>query len=934
MNGDIIAIRSLRRADGAKSYYSAVKSSSAEAVECPLDEALNELLAATMPLSTEDTIDGETLGALTVCQVGDLLRQFTAVNNETQRVYSEIDGQARAGRRLRRTLYFELDDAVDPIPWEALRLESAGFVSLNGTPVIRQVQVGGEAVAHEFFHPVKFLAVLSATPDQQGRPTTAFDEWRTIYAKLDEARTGLRAAWALDANEEPIHLVVLTNEEHVFRNVQAEDRAWIEVGTIRSEASLRAIRDRFAPHIVHVFCHGSASPGEKARLILGDVAANRKGPGNIELVPGFFDGAGESTWFVTLNACSSAASTVMSNFARLIVKKGIPAALGMREPIDVTQAKAVSSHLYGQLFDALANLNRDADPVEVDFGPAMPQLLRVLHEVTHKDHLDHERCWHWSIPRLYIREAGLKLVRRGARSKAAAISLALIRELEQSLNTFETILQTAPPDQDTAPLECSKKLIQDRIASERLHFRASAQATIERCLTEDDARLITIDRAPIQLAANAYIGNGTAASGEIADPGVFIAENRPPDYRPKAQLAGRDTHDLNDWTRPDVGWGLIVAQGVPVPRPLNRLMEVRGGRVFRYRPERVAQGRQFLYDPEYDASPALVNADIGMEEGCIPRFLLIYGSPEQVPWALQYQLNMNRAVGRLDLIGEALENYVDHAINEWRDSQADPACSVVWATRHSSSDFTASSLSAIAEPLAGALPGAPNTLFRDDATAENLQQQLGDVMPSLVVTASHGSTSPLDESERLRAFLGLPIDQSYSVLDPDQLLAAWSPDGAIWYAHACCSAGSDRISAFAGLFDSTSSLGAVLQAVASIGATVAPLPTRLLSAPRPLRAFIGHVEPTFDWTLRDPDNRATVSRPYVESLAENAFQSRMPIGAALADLYAQVNARFSAYDLALQSQRPDANATITDILVARDIQRTVLLGDPAVALPR
>jgi AcrR family transcriptional regulator len=45
----------------------------------------------------------------------------------------------------------------------------------------------------------------------------------------------------------------------------------------------------------------------------------------------------------------------------------------------------------------------------------------------------------------------------------------------------------------------------------------------------------------------------------------------------------------------------------------------------------------------------------------------------------------------------------------------------------------------------------------------------------------------------------------------------------------------------------------VLNGIAALGNRVAPLPTALLGAKKPARAFVGHVEPTFDWTLQNPD---------------------------------------------------------------------------------
>jgi hypothetical protein len=65
----------------------------------------------------------------------------------------------------------------------------------------------------------------------------------------------------------------------------------------------------------------------------------------------------------------------------------------------------------------------------------------------------------------------------------------------------------------------------------------------------------------------------------------------------------------------------------------------------------------------------------------------------------------------------------------------------------------------------------------------------------------------------------------------------------VWNAHACCSPGSDSPSNYAGLLDPESDVDAVLAAVAGLGSTVAPRPTALLGAEKPLRAFIGHVEP-------------------------------------------------------------------------------------------
>jgi hypothetical protein len=123
------------------------------------------------------------------------------------------------------------------------------------------------------------------------------------------------------------------------------------------------------------------------------------------------------------------------------------------------------------------------------------------------------------------------------------------------------------------------------------------------------------------------------------------------------------------------------------------------------------------------------------------------------------------------------------------------------------------------------------------------------------------------------------------------------------------------------------------------GSTVAPLPKALLGAPRPLRAFVGHVEPTFDWTLRDPNNKQVVTHILQSALYDNLYQQgmRTPIGYALKDVYKEAGAFYGAWQDAVRQ----INDNVTGMrdwalyrqLVAMDRQTMVILGDPTVAMP-
>jgi hypothetical protein len=69
----------------------------------------------------------------------------------------------------------------------------------------------------------------------------------------------------------------------------------------------------------------------------------------------------------------------------------------------------------------------------------------------------------------------------------------------------------------------------------------------------------------------------------------------------------------------------------------------------------------------------------------------------------------------------------------------------------------------------------------------------------------------------------------------------------------------------------------VLVAVGELGARVAPLPVALLSANEPARGFLGFVEPTFDWTLKQPLTDQFLTAGLVTALYDELYRGS-PIG--------------------------------------------------------
>jgi hypothetical protein len=418
---------------------------------------------------------------------------------------------------------------------------------------------------------------------------------------------------------------------------------------------------------------------------------------------------------------------------------------------------------------------------------------------------------------------------------------------------------------------------------------------------------------PTQLSINAWTGTEGGATGETGEDAVRWGVKQ---HMQEALrfLVAPDAVPLYQWQHEQIGWGLVLPENENIspadralakdaPEPIRELLAARpGSPVFRY-------------------SPDLQNRHLrrGIGAGQLPYYLLIVGSPAEIPWSLQYALNQPCFVGRLDLDETGLERYVNALLTEWADADSRPDQPVVWTVDHGHPDITWLMRHAIAEPVGlkftqdSDIGDKATILAGAAATVSGLTSALATKKPGLIVTTSHGMTGPLNNLELMAQQMGLLVDDVGATLQPDALLQQWQPDGAIWYAHACCSAGSDNTTSYKGLLTPGSPADQVLEAVAQSGARVAPLPKALLGAEKPLRAFIGQVEPTFDWTIRDPDTGQVLTRTI-----RDALYSRM---------YRKINS-------ADQAEREAARiAALRSQLTALDWQSMVILGDPTACIP-
>lgn len=457
---------------------------------------------------------------------------------------------------------------------------------------------------------------------------------------------------------------------------------------------------------------------------------------------------------------------------------------------------------------------------------------------------------------------------------------------------------------------------------------------------------------PDSLSINAWCGE--PVSGALDDSAVNWGVRRQRET-PRQPLAAEAPAPLWDWQHADVGWGVILpdneaigpaqrATAQDAPEPIQALLKARGeAPVFRYRRD-LLNRKVRRYTADGTARDLdLTDSKRGIGDKKLPRYLLIYASPAEIPWSFQYVLGQSAFVGRLDLEEDGLANYVAALINGWDSAECRADQPVVWAVDHGHPDISWLMHGAIAKPVAELLRqdsdigDKMHLLSGVAATEQGLRDALNSRHPALVVTTSHGMTGPLDNPAMMRSNLGLLVDHQHGLLEPSVLLAGWAPDGAVWYSHACCSAGSDSATSYQGLVANGSTVARVLEAVAQLGAQTAPLPKALLGAPKPLRAFIGQVEPTFDWTLR-AETGQVLTNSLCEALYNRMYQKRpQPVGLAFHEVHRHAGQLFSQLD----SLRRDVvkavagakEAATRTHLAALDRQSLVILGDPTVALP-
>jgi hypothetical protein len=432
----------------------------------------------------------------------------------------------------------------------------------------------------------------------------------------------------------------------------------------------------------------------------------------------------------------------------------------------------------------------------------------------------------------------------------------------------------------------------------------------------------------------------TAFPVDPAGTSELTARHRRVTERVYAPKQGVDPTDLAQ-----TGWGVVFAQGADprVVTALTPLLERRHAQAAavvgrRYREFTGTDGyrrgeskQEFLR--RHHAGPGPVDPDV------IPYYLLLVGSPEEIPFEVQYQLDVQHAVGRIYF--DDVAGYARYAANvvtaETRPERGELPRLSFFAARNDDDRATALSAEHLVAPLARKLgeEWQVRSFVGPDATKDGLNALLtGAERPDVLFTATHGIGFPAGHPDQ-RLTQGALVCQDWpgpgrGKISPGHWFGADDlPNadltGMIAVLFACFGAGTPRFDEFDRNPDARKPLAP--------DPFVAALPQALLGREGGALAVVGHVDRALGYSFVWP-GAGTQTEVYRSALAE--LGAGQPIGSALeyvGDRYAELATDLKqAVDDAKEGWRVD-DAMLAGLFAAwADARGFVLLGDPAARL--
>ncbi len=344
----------------------------------------------------------------------------------------------------------------------------------------------------------------------------------------------------------------------------------------------------------------------------------------------------------------------------------------------------------------------------------------------------------------------------------------------------------------------------------------------------------------------------------------------------------------------------------------------------------------------------------------LPYYLLLIGSPEQIPWAFQTHLDVQYAVGRLyfDDLAE-YRRYADSVVRVEKQGSPRPRRVALWAPSNNGDPASEQSCSGLVAPLftslRQAMPGLEvHAALRDQADRKTLRSWLGGgETPSLLLTAAHGLEYEASDPQQYERQGGLvcaewpgaswsgPLPEDFFVTGDQLRREPGDASGLIAFCFSCYTGGCPQLDAYTHHREGKTRLLAPKPLVGG-------LPRALLGGLGQGSALsvIAHVDRAWSLSFLPPGTRQQA--PILTADFHSALQrlcSGAPVGLAMEyfnQRYAELSTLLSErIDQWVQEQKqpnsPGGGALPGDLVslwtAHNDARDYVVLGDPAVRLP-
>jgi hypothetical protein len=413
-----------------------------------------------------------------------------------------------------------------------------------------------------------------------------------------------------------------------------------------------------------------------------------------------------------------------------------------------------------------------------------------------------------------------------------------------------------------------------------------------------------------------------------------------------ALIEGHDPDKLEE-----AGWGIVYPHGVDlaIKDALAPLVEWRKAQAAASKEHYF---KELTYRPGENKNAWLVRngyAPGPANPEKIPYYLLLVGSPEQIPYNFQTSLDVQYGVGRICF--DSVVEYANYAqsVVEAEKQQLKLARQVsFFGVANDDDKATILSANHLIAPLLQGMMDDPkmskagwnySAILKDEATKNRLGELLGGAQtPALLFTASHGMGFPNGHQlqERHQGALlcqDWPGPRAWRTAVPDNFYFSaedLASDANLWgsiaFLFACYGAGTPKFDEFA--HKAMNQRGEIARE-----SFIARLPQRMLSHPKGgSLAVVGHVERA--WSYSFVWGRAGQTLEVFQTAFKRLMQGS-PIGYA----FEQFNERYAELSTDLTVSLEDAKFGTADALdlsglwtANNDAKNYVVLGDPAVRM--